>query len=150
MSTDPTPVADPDLPPMDGRPLPAVDAVSAPFWDGARAGVLRLQRCTTCGAAQWYPRAICVQDGGDVEWFDAAGTGVVHTFTIIRQNHARPFQDQLPYVVAMVELPEGVRMMSGITHCPPDDVHIGMPVTVWFALSGSDDDLRLPFWRPAG
>jgi uncharacterized protein len=145
-----TPDLDPALPSMEGRPLPAVDAVSAPFWDGARRGVLRLQRCTTCGEAQWYPRAICVADGGDVEWFDAAGTGSVHTFTIIRQNLALPFRDQLPYVIAMIDLPEGPRMMSSITHCAPEAVRIGMPVEVWFAPTGSDDDLRLPFWRPVG
>jgi uncharacterized OB-fold protein len=136
------------LPVIAERPLPAVDPVSVPFWDGAREGVLRVQRCTGCGAHQWYPRQICVADGGDVEWVDCTGRGTVHTYTVIRQNHAQPFVLQLPYVVAMIDLDEGVRMMANVTHCAPDDVHIGMPVEVWFAPTGSDDDLHLPFWRP--
>ena len=135
--------------PMDDRPLPVVDAVSAPFWEGTRAGVLRVQRCTTCGTTQWYPRAICVTDGGDVEWIDCAGTGTVHTYTVIRQNHARPFRDQLPYVVALVDLPEGVRMLGNVVGCDPESVHIGMAVAVHLAPSGGDDDLWLPFWVPA-
>ena len=79
-------------------------------------------------------RAPPVLPAGDVhrsaaptpEWHDASGKGTVHTFTIIRQNHAKPFREQLPYVVAMVELDEGPRMMSNVIDCDVADVHIGL------------------------
>ena len=77
---------------------------------------------------------------------EASGSGTVHTYTVIRQNWRQPFRRPRPYVVAMVELDEGPRMMSNITDCDPDDVRIGLPVDV--LRREGDDDLGLPFWRP--
>jgi len=84
--------------------------------------------------------------GSDPEWERASGRGTVHTFTVIRQNHARPFRDELPYVVAMVELDEGVRMMGNITDCAIDQVRIGMPVEVHMVQA--EPGVGVPFWRP--
>jgi uncharacterized OB-fold protein len=128
------------------RPLPAKDHVSTPFWEAASRGELLIQRCPS-GHRQFYPRAVCKVCGSDPEWERASGRGTVHTFTIIRQNHARPFRDELPYVVAMVELDEGVRMMGNITDCPVDDVHIGMPVEVH--MVEAEPGVGVPFWRAA-
>jgi uncharacterized OB-fold protein len=71
----------------------------------------------------------------------------VHTFTIVRQNLAEPWRGLLPYVVAMVELEEGPRMMTNITGCDPEDVYIGMPVEAYTVEV--EEGLGLPFWRPA-
>ena len=71
----------------------------------------------------------------------------MHTFTIVRQNGEPPFRDQLPYVVAMIELDEGVRMMGNVTDCPVERVRIGMPVEAYAVECG--DGLAVPFWRPA-
>jgi len=71
----------------------------------------------------------------------------VHTFTIVRQNLAEPWGGLLPYVVAMVELEEGPRMMTNITGCDPEDVYIGMPVEAYTVEV--EERLGLPFWRPA-
>jgi uncharacterized OB-fold protein len=70
----------------------------------------------------------------------------VHTFTIVRQNGEVPFKDQLPYVVAMIELDEGVRMMGNVTGCPVESVRIGMPVEAYAVECG--DGMAVPFWRP--
>ena len=129
------------------RPLPAPDGVSAPYWEAASRGELLIQRCPACGHRQFYPRALCTVCGTDPEWESASGRGVVHTFTVIRQNYARPFSDELPYVVAIVELDEGVRMMSNITDCAVDDVHVGMPVEVHFVEAA--EGVGVPFFRPA-
>src|SRR2546423_1627786 len=70
--------------------------------------------------------------GGDVDWLPCSGRGTVHTFTVIRQNHAKPFKNELPYVVAIVELDEGPRMMGNVTGVDPDDMQIGAAVEVYF------------------
>ena len=130
-----------------GRPLPEPDNVSAYFWAEAAAGSLAIQRCTGCNRAQFYPRAICVYCGADTDWEEASGDGVVATYTVIRQNLAPPFDALGPYVVAIIELAEGPKMMSNVTHIDPSQVRVGLAVTC-YAIRVRDD-LGLPFWRPA-
>ena len=139
---------DPEAPPIGERPLPAADNVSTVFWEAAASGELLYQECPTCGHRQFYPRAMCAACGGDVEWRPASGRGTVHTYTVIHQNWASPFRDLRPYVVAMIELEEGPRMMTNVTHVAIDDVHVGMPVECYAVQV--DDGLGLPFWKPAG
>ncbi|HZN13796.1 MAG TPA: Zn-ribbon domain-containing OB-fold protein [Acidimicrobiales bacterium] len=131
---------------MDGRPLPQADNVSEPFWSAAAEGKVLYQECPACGHRQFYPRAMCTNCAADPEWREASGRGTVHTFTVIRQNWASPFADELPYVVAMVELAEGVNMMTNITDCDPDTVHIGMAVEAYTVKV--EDGLGVIFWRP--
>jgi uncharacterized OB-fold protein len=71
----------------------------------------------------------------------------VHTFTVVRKNLAPPFDRLTPYVVAVVELAEGPRMMGNVTHCDPDQVRIGDAVTAYAVAV--DDGVAAPFWRPA-
>ena len=75
------------------RPVPRPDAVSAPYWEAAARGELLIQECKSCGHRQFYPRAVCTDCGGDVDWLTCSGRGTVHTFTVIRQNHAKPFKN---------------------------------------------------------
>lgn len=129
------------------KPLPEKDAVSAPFFEAAAEGRILYQRCPECDHRQFYPRALCTSCGADTQWAEAAGEGTVHTFTVIRQYGAPPFKDELPYVVAMIDLPEGVRMMSNVTDCDVDDVHVGMPVEAYAVRAA--DGVGVPFFRPA-
>lgn len=120
---------------------------SQPFFDAAREGRLLIQRCPSCGEHQFYPRKICVSCGSpDVEWVDASGRGTVHTFTVIHQQGMPGWREEVPYVAAIVDLEEGVRMTSNLVDCAPSDVSIGMPVEVAFVDEG---DLVLPRFRPA-
>lgn len=137
----------PGVVPVEGRPLPMIDNVSKAYWEAAARGELLFQECPKCGHRQFYPRACCTECGADPEWKPATGRGTVHTFTVIRQNWSPPFSEILPYVVAMVELDEGPRMMTNITHCDPDEVRCGMPVEAYVVKV--EDGLGLPFWRPA-
>jgi len=130
------------------KPRPKPDVVSAPYWEAAAQGRLLIQECPSCGHRQWYPRAMCTQCARDVEWFECSGRGEVHTFTVIRQMGMRPFKDELPYVVAMVQLEEGPLIYGNVTDCEPEDVHVGMPVEVWFTKI--DDAVAIPSWRPRG
>ena len=99
-------------------------------------------------AFQFYPRALCASCAGETEWVDASGRGTLYTFTVIRQNRSEAFKDLSPYAVGIVELEEGVRMMSNIVDCDVDRLEVGMALEV--LLLKAADDVGLPFWRPAG
>jgi hypothetical protein len=129
------------------RPKPEPDAFERPFFEAAARGELLYQRCPKCRHAQFYPRAVCTSCGADPEWATASGRGAVHTYTVVRQNGMPPFKDELPYVVAMVELPEGVRMMGNVTGCDADEVSVGAKLEA-YAVEFAPG-LALPFWRPA-
>ncbi len=127
------------------RPVP--DADTAPYWEGVSAGELRLQRCGACGLAVFYPRAVCPHCGGDrLSWFTAAGTGTVYSYTVVHRAFGE-FAAQAPFTVALVDLDEGVRMMTrivGPSAARPGGVHIGQRVRMEVARVG---DAELPCFR---
>ena len=129
------------------RALPNPDHTSAHYWQSAADGRLVLQRCVSCREYQFYPRALCVACAGETEWVEASGRGTLHTFTVIRQNRSEAFAALSPYAVGIVELEEGVRMMTNVIECDIDQLRIGMPLEV--VLLKAADDVGLPFWRPA-
>jgi uncharacterized OB-fold protein len=128
------------------RALPAPDNASRHYWQSAADGRLVLQRCTACGVHQFYPRALCTACAGETEWVDASGRGTLYTFTVIRQNRSPAFAALSPYAVGIVELDEGVRMMSNIVDCDVEQLEVGMALEV--VLLKAADDVGLPFWRP--
>jgi uncharacterized protein len=124
------------------KPRPLLDTLSEPFWEAAREGRLLIQRCERCGEHQWYPRAQCVRCGGEPAWVEASGSGVVHTFTVVRRTTNPEFAEDMPYVLAIVQLDEGVRMASRIVGVTPEDVRCELPVRVVFPPS--DEEIPLP------
>jgi uncharacterized OB-fold protein len=128
------------------KPLPALDPVSGPYWLAAAEGRLLIQQCPKCGNRQFYPRALCTACAADPEWLECSGLGEVHTFTVVRQYGAKPFRDELPYVIAMVQLEEGPMILGAVTDVDPEAVHIGMPVSVYFVKAA--DDVGVPYWKP--
>ena len=115
------------------------------FWDGTQAGELRIQHCGACGALRHPPGPTCLSCGTTQkqDYQVAAGTGSVYSYVVHR--HPPVPGKQLPIVIALVELTEGVRMMGELTGTDPDDVRIGMPVRASFLRV--DDELVLPGWR---
>jgi uncharacterized protein len=109
----------------------------APFWEATRRSELVLPWCRACERPFWYPRAVCPRCLGDaVEWREAGGDGVVYAASV--QHLPGPGRDGAdgPYVVALVDLSEDVRVMGNILECAPDDVYVGMRVRVtWHPLS---------------
>ena len=132
---------------MTDRPRPAAvaDAESQPYWDAVRDGRLLVQRCTN-GHQQLYPRPHCIVCRAAVDWVDAVGRGAVYSFTVIHQNFARPWRDMVPYVVALVDLEEGPRLMTNIEGCDPSDVRIGAAVR--FRPEPAGDDGAVPVFEP--
>jgi uncharacterized OB-fold protein len=129
------------------RVLPRVTPETEPFWTAGRDGVLRFLRCQDDGAYVHPPAPVCPAClGRRLAWEDVSGRATVATFTV---NH-QPWYPGLdpPYVVAIVEIDEdpSVRLMTNVVGCPPDSVHIGMPVQVRFEQYA--DDVWLPFFEP--
>ena len=103
--------------------------------------------CPGCRRYHFYPRAICPHCGdAEIEWKQASGTGSVYTFAVVRQPVERAFAALVPYVIAIIELEEGVRMLSHVTSTDPEAVRCGMEVTVEF--KPYSEKVVLPTFRP--
>jgi len=132
---------------------PPVGEDSGPFWDATRQGTLVVQWCTGCDRGIFYPRAFCphCEAAPDrLEWRQASGRATVYAAVVENNPKATgaAFSGGEPYCVALVDLDEGVRMMSNVIGCPPAEVRSGMAVEVaWEPLS---DGRRLPVFRPQG
>jgi uncharacterized OB-fold protein/acyl dehydratase len=127
------------------RPLVSPDTEF--FWAGTAAGELRIQRCEDCAALRHPPGPMCPQCGSaSPGYVIAAGTGEVYSYVV--HHHPPVPGKQLPMVVALVQLPEGVRMVGELLGVSPDRVRIGLPVRVEFVRV--DDQMALPAWREAG
>jgi 3-oxo-4,17-pregnadiene-20-carboxyl-CoA hydratase alpha subunit len=123
---------------------PAVSPDTAFFWEGTAAGELRIQRCGGCGALRHPPGPMCPACGAARPGYVvAAGTGEVYSYVV--QHHPPVPGKQMPLVVALVALPEGVRMVGELLGASPDRARIGLPVRVEFVRI--DDTLTLPAWR---
>ena len=131
------------------KPLPTVAGETKAFWDSCRRGQLVIQYCDGCDDYQWYPRGICADCWGEsVRWVQSSGRGTVWTYTVTYQNRTPGFAEMVPYVLALVELEEGVRMFTNIVECNPRDVYIGMPVEVTFQTA--TPQITIPYFKPAG
>jgi hypothetical protein len=90
-----------------------MDKLAAHFWSGCAAGELRYQRCSACAALQSYPRTFCLRCGAaDLEWRAAQGTGTVYALTRVERAPSDEFRALAPYVIVLVDLDEGYRMMA--------------------------------------
>lgn len=130
----------------DPRPVPVPAASSAPYWEGAAQGRLLLPFCSDCARHFFYPRAWCpICMGRNLEWREASGRGTVHTFSIVHAAPAVGFEGQLPYVIAVIDLAEGPRMMANLVNCAAEAVRVGLPVRVVFEERG---EMRVPQFEP--
>ena len=130
------------------KPLPIVDPESAPYWSALKAKRLVLKRCRDCGRAHFYPRALCPHCHSDaLEWSDARGTGSIYSFTVARRPAGPAFKADTPYVVAVVDLDEGARMMTNIVTDDVNAVRIGQRVSIVF--EAVTDEITLPKFKPA-
>ena len=129
------------------RPLPAPTPETRHFWEGTKAGELRLQRCDSCSHTYFPPRPFCPKCAArKVSVVKAAGKAKLHSYVI----HHRPAPGFTPpYAIAVVELEEGPRMMTNIVGCPqtPDALVLDMPLEVTFEKQS--EQVTLPFFKPA-
>ena len=136
---------------MATRLAPTISPDSAFFWDGLREHKLLIQRCSGCGALRHPARPMCPACNS-LEWetVESSGKGVVYSY-VMPQHPAMPFMEY-PYIVALIELDEGVRLVSNLCDIAPDDVEVGMAVEVFyqtFDSAAGGTDLVLHQFRPA-
>ncbi|MEE4298534.1 MAG: OB-fold domain-containing protein [Pseudomonadales bacterium] len=124
-------------------PLPVPTPTSRPFWDGLAEGVVRLQRCTACGGWVFYPRSRCSHCLADaLEWHAVSGAATLYSWTVCERAPAPQFASWTPYVLAVVELAEGVRMTTLLETDDAGALRAGMDLRPVFADLGGVTQLR--------
>jgi hypothetical protein len=129
------------------KPLPVLDGLAGEFYAWCRRHELRFQRCTGCGAWRHVPREMCARCGSwQWEWTRSRGRGTVFTWTVVGRALHPAFTADVPLAPVVVEMEEGVRLLSQVD-CPPDELSIGMPVEVVF--DDVTSEVTLPRFRRA-
>jgi uncharacterized OB-fold protein len=126
-------------------PLPDVDdPLTRPFWEGCRAGELRIQRDPATGAHHWPPKPASFR-GVDLEWIAASGRGTVFSYVVAHEPFLPAFRHLLPLAIVLVELEEGPRLVGYMVGCTPEEVRFGLPVRVRFKVL--NERVTLPVWE---
>jgi uncharacterized OB-fold protein len=111
--------------------VPEETSLTAPYWEAARKGKIALQRCGRCRAVWHPPQPACPTcQSTDVSWFESAGRASLWSYAVVRQAAHSAVAQRLPYVVALIELEEGPRVICNLLRCEPADIHIGMALKV--------------------
>ncbi|MBI5584802.1 MAG: Zn-ribbon domain-containing OB-fold protein [Deltaproteobacteria bacterium] len=129
------------------KPLPKPTKWSQPFWEGTKQHKLLLKRCKTCGHIDHPPYLYCTEcQSDDNEWLEASGKATLYAFAVNEYGVPFPFITDLPYVVALVDLQEGPRMLSNIVEGDIENLKNGMALEVVF--DDGSPEFTLPKWRP--
>jgi hypothetical protein len=127
--------------------IPKPTPETKPFWDAAKQHKLMIQRCNSCNQYYFYPRPLCPCClSREVEWVEVSGRGKLHTFVI---NHRAPRQAPMPppFILAIVELDEGPRMMTNIVGTDPDPAKLPFDAPVEVVFDDVTPELTLPKFR---
>ena len=143
--------------PLEGLPLPDLERIpdyEQGFWEGSRAGELRIQQCLDCGLFRHLPTPMCPACSSlSYGWSRVSGRGFVYSYVIVRHpvHPAIAEKEQTPYNVCMIELEEqeGLRLCSNVLNVAPEDIHIDMPVQVAFFPAVDAPGVALPVFQPA-
>ncbi len=129
------------------KPLPRPTPWSKPFWDGCKRHELLIQKCKECRRLVFYPKKICSHClSPSLEWVKASGRGTVYSYTVVYSYQPTEFSEDVPYVIAIINLQEGVRMMSNIVDCPLETLKCDMEVEVVFDAVTAE--VTLPKFKP--
>ena len=124
------------------KPVPIPDEASQPFYDGAREHRLMIQQCAACGVVIWPVKSRCdncMQP--TVNWVQASGKATLYSFALMHQVYHPGFASEVPYIIAQVDLEEGLRILTNLVDCSSSDLQIGMPLAI-------TDEVTLPKFRP--
>jgi uncharacterized OB-fold protein len=129
------------------KPLPEPSRDSKPYWDALHERRLVIQACAACGKLRHYPRPVCdACYSMEVAWRQVTGRGRIHSWTVSHHPFHPGFKSELPYVLATVDLDEGVRMLAQLRGVTPDEIAVGLPVEVTFERA--TEELTLPVFVP--
>lgn len=128
------------------KPLPVLEGLAGEFYGFCRQQQLRFQRCTQCHTFRHVPREICSRcNSFDWEWVASSGRGTVYTWTVVERALHPAFASATPMAPVVVEMEEGVRMLSELVDCPIAELRIGMPVEAVFEVV--TPEVTLPRFR---
>lgn len=128
------------------KPQPKITPGAAHYWDCATRERFVIPKCKDCDAVFFYPRVWCpFCFSQNLDWHQASGNGKVYSFSIVHQAPFPAYKNDVPYVLAVIELEEGPRMMANVLHCDPYSVVVDMPVRVTFESRG---DMKIPQFQP--
>lgn len=131
---------------MSARPLPQLTGLSAEFYGFCKAHELHFQRCAACATWRHVPRERCGACGAaDFRWEPSSGRGRVYTWIVANRSMHPAFASDPPQVPVVVEMDEGVRLVTQVVDCPPQELAIGMPVEVVY--DDVTEDVTLPKFR---
>tara|TARA_B100000953_G_scaffold23247_1_gene19158 strand:+ start:827 stop:1255 length:429 start_codon:yes stop_codon:yes gene_type:complete len=116
------------------------------YFEAASQGKLIIQKCRRCENTQFPPKMLCVSCGEEPDWVETSGEGKIYTFTVVRRHGVEPFSTLVPFVLAMIDIPEGARFMGNITEIDIETVHVGQKVEAYSLRI--DETMALPLWRP--
>lgn len=126
---------------------PTIDPDSEEWWAAIRLGTLMVNACRSCARNSLYVRPFCPHCWSEeVELKPASGRARLYTWSVVHQN-AAPFAERVPYVVAMVDLAEGPRIMTVVEDCPVTELCADMELALGFRLD--EDGFNVPVFRPA-
>lgn len=129
-------------------PAPIVNPDSAAYWEAAREERLVIRKCNSCSTLHFMPRYMCPACWStELEWVPASGRGTVHSYSVVRRASAPEFADRVPYVIALIDLEEGPRMMANILGTDALQVRIGDAVDVCF--EAREGGQKVPQFRRA-
>ena len=115
------------------KPYPTPTPTSEPYWSALRDDRVLLQKCQACGSWNFYPRSHCSHClSPELEWLEVSGTGTLYTYTIAHQPTAPHFADEVPQILCMVTLDEGVRLTSTLVNVEPNQIRVNMPLKPYF------------------
>ena len=129
------------------KPLPEIQPFTKAFWEGTKNNKLLIQTCNDCDTRIFFPRRQCPKCwSNNLDWIEASGKATIYAFSVTYEGVEAAFREDLPIVLAWVDLPEGIRMQTNIIDCDPATVEIGQDVEVVF--QGVTDEITLPYFRP--
>lgn len=129
-------------------PRPVPEPENQPFWDGLLDGELRVQRCSACETLRHPPRPMCSNcQSLEVEWVPLSGAGSIYSYIVSHQAVHPALVDRVPFATVLVELDEGLRMVSNLVDLAAEDIAIGLRVRL--APRRLDDEIALPLFERA-
>jgi len=133
------------------KPLPQPSPETQPYWDGCRRHELWLPYCPPCRRFFFYPRPFCPHCfAWDIEWRQASGRGKLYSYAIQYRPQGPGFENEVPYITAIVELEEGPRLMTNLVGVEPDPAAIRCDMPVEVVFEDVNEKVSLPKFRPAG
>lgn len=131
------------------KPIPEpMEELNKQYWQHCADEKLCFQKCTTCKTWRHIPRPMCAKCNSiEWEWAKATGRGKIFSWTITRVPLHPAFTSQVPYALLIVEMEEGVKMVSGLRNLPPDEIALGLDVEVIFERVA--ENMALPYFQPA-